>query len=110
MEKAQEWQVRTSVGTMEDAESLALGVVGAHLAACARISGPVTSVFHREDRLCTEQEWTLLFTSTAAGYPALESYLRTAHPFAVPEILAVPVVAGTAEYSAWVRAEVGPRD
>jgi periplasmic divalent cation tolerance protein len=106
MENAQLWQVRTSVGTAEDAESLALGVVGAHLAACAHINGPVTSMFHWDGRLRTEQEWTVLITSTAAGYPALESYLRTAHPYEVPQIIAVPVIAGSTDYSAWVRAEV----
>jgi periplasmic divalent cation tolerance protein len=108
MESAQVWQVSTSVGTEQDAESLALGAVGAHLAACAHVNGPVTSVFHWEGELRTEPEWTVVLKSTAARFPALESYLRTAHPYEVPEILAVPVVAGSVEYSAWVRAEVVP--
>lgn len=105
MENAHAWQISTAVGTKEDAQALALGAVGAHFAACAQVHGPVESTFRWEGKIRTEQEWTVLFKSTVARYPALESYLRAAHPYELPEILAVPVVAASTEYMAWLRRE-----
>ncbi|MFP3891429.1 divalent-cation tolerance protein CutA [uncultured Ralstonia sp.] len=54
-------------------------------------------------------EIPLLIKTTRAAYPALEAALRKAHPYEVPEIIAVPVEAGLPAYLAWVVAETRPR-
>lgn len=110
MEDVHIWQVSTTAGSRGDADALALGAVGARLAACAQVSGPAESTFHWEGAVQTEQEWMVLLKTTVLRYPALESYLRSAHPYEVPEILAVPVAAGNAEYLAWVREQTTPVD
>ena len=97
------WQVSTSVDSQEGAQALALGAVGARLAACAQVCGPVSSTFWWQGAVQTAQEWTVLFKTSASQYGALEAYLRQGHPYDVPEILATPVVAGSAEYLSWVR-------
>ncbi len=98
--------VLTTVDSAEAAAALARGAVEARLAACAQISGPVTSVYHWKDALETSQEWQVLFKTTTAAYPALEARLTAGHPYDTPEIIATPVVRGSADYLAWVAGEV----
>ena len=49
-----------------------------------------------------------LIKTTTARYAALEAAIRAAHPYELPEIVAVPVAAGLPDYLDWVRAEVRP--
>jgi periplasmic divalent cation tolerance protein len=99
--------VLTTTDSAAEAERLAAGAVAARLAACAQISAPVTSVYVWEGAVRTEQEWQILFKTTAAGYDALEAHLRAEHDYDTPEIIATPVVRGSADYLAWVAAETG---
>jgi periplasmic divalent cation tolerance protein len=47
----------------------------------------------------------MLIKTTAERYPALEQALRSAHPYELPEIIAVPIERGLPAYLAWVAAE-----
>ncbi|MFG2296999.1 divalent-cation tolerance protein CutA [Streptomyces sp. NPDC048603] len=100
--------VLTTVDSAEGAAALARGAVEARLAACAQISGPVTSVYRWQGAVETAQEWQVLFKTTAERYPALEAALAAGHPYDTPEIIATPVAGGGAGYLAWVAAEVAP--
>jgi periplasmic divalent cation tolerance protein len=104
------WQVTTTVDSQEAAQALALGVVGARLAACAQVTGPVASTFWWEGAVQTAQEWSVVLKTTAQQYGALEAYLRQGHPYEVPEIMATAVIAGQAEYLAWLRASAVGND
>ncbi|GAA2596233.1 divalent-cation tolerance protein CutA [Streptomyces axinellae] len=99
--------VLTTTDSEEDARELAAGAVERRLAACAQLNGPVTSVYRWEGEIRTDPEWQVLLKTSAARYPALESYLREAHGYDVPEIIATPVTQGSADYLAWVVAETG---
>ncbi|MET9883527.1 divalent-cation tolerance protein CutA [Streptomyces sp. NPDC006430] len=96
----------TTVDSAEAAAALARGAVEARLAACAQISGPVTSVYRWKGALETSQEWQVLFKTTSGAYPALEARLIADHPYDTPEIIATQVVHGSGDYLAWVAAEV----
>jgi periplasmic divalent cation tolerance protein len=97
--------VLTTTGTAAGAEDLARGAVEARLAACAQISGPVTSVYRWRGAVETAAEWQVLFKTTTHRYEALEAHLRAAHDYDVPEIIATPVVRGSADYLRWLETE-----
>ncbi|MFE3829024.1 divalent-cation tolerance protein CutA [Streptomyces sp. NPDC059092] len=97
--------VLTTTDGAGKAEELARGVIEARLAACAQISAPVTSVYRWRGTVETAEEWQILFKTTADRYDALEGHLRAAHDYDTPEIIATPVVRGSAEYLAWLTAE-----
>ncbi|NLU69206.1 divalent-cation tolerance protein CutA [Streptomyces sp. HNM0574] len=99
--------VLTTVDSEERARALAAGAVERRVAACAQISTPVTSVYRWEGAVQTDPEWQVLFKTAAARYDDLEAYLRQAHDYDVPEIIATPVVRGNADYLAWVAEETG---
>ncbi|MER5399553.1 divalent-cation tolerance protein CutA [Streptomyces sp. NBC_00386] len=100
--------VLTTTDAAEKAEALARGAVAARVAACAQISGPVTSVYRWEGAVETASEWRIQFKTTAARYPALEAYLLDAHDYDTPEIIATPVVAGSPDYLRWLEEETAP--
>ncbi|GAA2388609.1 divalent-cation tolerance protein CutA [Streptomyces glaucosporus] len=102
--------VLTTTDTPEKADALARGAVEARLAACAQVTGPVTSVYRWEGAVQSEREWQVLLKTTADRYDALEAHLRAAHDYDTPEIIATPVVRGGADYLAWVAAEVREAD
>ncbi|RCG24312.1 divalent-cation tolerance protein CutA [Streptomyces diacarni] len=102
---AEALSVLTTVGSQEEARVLAAGAVERRVAACAQISGAVTSVYRWEGAVQTDPEWQVLFKTAAGSYDALESYLSEAHPYDVPEIIATPLVRGSAAYLEWVRQE-----
>ncbi|MFD7284361.1 divalent-cation tolerance protein CutA [Streptomyces sp. NPDC059863] len=88
--------VLTTTDSADKAEDLARGVIEAGLAACAQISAPVTSVYRWRSAIETSVEWQILFKTTAARYDALEAHLKEAHDYETPEIIATPVVRGSA--------------
>jgi len=74
------------------------------LAACVNRVGPVTSVYRWEGQLCEESEQLLVIKTARACYEALEMRLKALHPYEIPEIIAIPVVAGSSQYLAWLAA------
>ncbi|RSS79814.1 divalent-cation tolerance protein CutA [Streptomyces sp. WAC06614] len=98
--------VLTTVDSADGATALARGAVAERLAACAQISSPVTSVYRWQGAVETAQEWQVLFKTTVDRYPLLEAWLLAEHPYDTPEIIATPVVLGSADYLTWVAAEV----
>jgi periplasmic divalent cation tolerance protein len=102
-------QVVTTTAHREDAESLARALVEARLAACVQVIGPIQSTYRWHDAIETAQEWQCWAKSRHDLYDQIEALIRRLHPYEVPEILAVPVLAGSKSYLAWLDGEVTPR-
>jgi periplasmic divalent cation tolerance protein len=90
------------------ARSAAELLVRRRLAACVQVLGPVHSTYRWRGRVETADEWLCLAKTTAAVYPRLESALARTHPYDTPEIVAVPVTAGSQRYLDWLTRNVGP--
>ena len=84
-------------------------LVERRLAACVNIMAPCTSVYRWNDAVETATEIPLLIKTTLARYPALQAALTAAHPYELPEIVAVPLHEGLPAYLAWVGAETADR-
>jgi periplasmic divalent cation tolerance protein len=97
--------VTTTVDSPEVAAQLADAVVRARAAACAQVSGPITSTYWWQGEVQTSTEWTVAFKSTRAAYPRILDLLLVRHPYDVPEIICTPIVDGSAAYLDWVLAE-----
>ena len=87
------------------AERIAREVVSAGLAACVNRFDGVRSTYRWKGTLQDEPEVLLVIKTVKARYEALEMRLKALHPYELPEIIAVPIVAGSAGYLAWVAAE-----
>jgi len=86
----------------ESAEDIAERLVAAQLAACVNIVPNLTSVYRWQGRVERADELLLLIKSRGDIYPTLEATLREAHPYDVPEIIALPVAGGLPSYLNWI--------
>jgi len=99
--------VLVTVPSREVGEDIAASLVTERLAACVNILGPVRSVYRWKGELCRDDEHLLLIKTVAGRYAALEERVPDLHPYEVPEIIALPVGAGSRAYLDWVAGEVG---
>ena len=103
-------QVLTTVGSEEEAERLSSALVDRRLAACVQIIGPIRSRYRWQGKIEEEREWQCLAKTEAARYPEVEAAIRELHSYDEPEILAIPVLAGSKGYLDWVSENVGSSD
>jgi len=102
-------QVVTTTERREDAQRIARALVEARLAACVQVLGPITSTYHWKGAIETSREWQCVAKSRQDLFPRLEETIRAAHPYEVPEILAVPITAASQPYLDWLDAELTGR-
>ncbi len=101
-------QVVTTVDAEEKAREIAHALVERRLAACAQVVGPIASVYWWQGRVETAREWMCVLKTRRDLYGELEQALRSLHPYEEPEILAVPIAAGSSTYLAWMDGVLKP--
>jgi len=99
-------QVTTTLPSEADAEAMAAGVLDSRLAACAQVSGPITSHYVWKEELCREQEWLCVMKTPATHARRLMEFVREAHPYEIPEIIATQVADALPAYLEWARESV----
>jgi len=97
--------VLTSLPDRAAAEKLADALVQKRVAACVNILAPCRSVYRWQGTVRHEEEHPVLIKTTRESYAALEAAIREAHPYELPEIVAVPIERGLPAYLDWVAAE-----
>lgn len=93
--------VQTTLANEAQAAELARAVVQARLGACVQLQA-IRSFYVWQDRAHDEPEWLLNIKTRRALYAALEAFIRERHPYETPEIVQLPITAGSAAYLAWV--------
>ncbi|HEU5460196.1 MAG TPA: divalent-cation tolerance protein CutA [Pyrinomonadaceae bacterium] len=86
----------------EEAARLADMLVGANLAACVQILPGIESVYRWQGKVERQSEVLLLAKTKNSKFDELEREVRALHSYDTPEIIAVPVTAGSAPYLAWL--------
>ena len=97
--------VLTNVPDAAVAERLAHALIDARAAACVNILAAAQSVYRWQGAVETASEIPLLIKTTRDAYPRVEQILRECHPYALPEIIAVPIELGLPDYLAWLASE-----
>jgi periplasmic divalent cation tolerance protein len=97
--------VLVTVGSREEAGRVAEALVTERLAACVNVVGPITSIYHWKGQVERSQELLLIIKTRAALFGQLETRIKSLHSYENPEVIAVPISAGTAAYLDWLRGE-----
>ncbi|HKR23163.1 MAG TPA: divalent-cation tolerance protein CutA [Pyrinomonadaceae bacterium] len=92
----------------EEAVRLADMLIGAHLAACVQILPEMESVYRWEGKIERQPEVLLLAKTVRSKFDELEKQVRALHSYDTPEIIALPIVAGSTPYLDWLRASLEP--
>jgi len=104
--------VLVTTATADEAADMARALVEERLAACANVIGPIRSLFRWEGKVDDATEHLLLVKARAADFALLEGRVRALHSYELPEVIALPIGAGSAPYLAWLAnaTERGSRD
>lgn len=86
----------------EEATRLADMLVGAHLAACVQILPEMESVYRWEGKVERQAEVLLIAKTTRGKFDELEREVRALHSYDTPEIVAIPILTGSASYLEWL--------
>jgi periplasmic divalent cation tolerance protein len=98
-------QVITAIDSEEGAQKIAHALVEQRLAACVHVAGPMTSTYWWQGKMEIEKEWTCAAKTRRELYRDVEKAIREVHPYAEPEIIALPIVAGSQSYLEWIATE-----
>src|SRR6185436_12124756 len=89
----------------EEASRLAEMLVGAHLAACVQILPEMESVYRWQGNIERQTEILLIAKTTRSKFDELEREVRALHSYETPEIIALPLIAGSHPYLEWLTKE-----
>ena len=99
--------VLVTVGKPDEAEKIASTIVEERLAACCNLVSGVKSVYRWKGEICHDEETLMVIKTRRERFEALRARVVELHSYEVPEIVAIPIVAGHAPYLDWLRGESG---
>ena len=97
--------VTTTVASRADALGLGHAILERRLAACVQVEEGLTSLYRWQGQDCEDAEVRLTIKTLPGCAEALQALFREAHPYEVPQFLAVGMRASPA-YAEWARSEV----
>jgi periplasmic divalent cation tolerance protein len=100
--------VITTLPDARQARNLARRLVVSRLVACVQVF-PIQSVYRWKNAVETASEHRLEAKTAAPRVPAVVAFIRQHHPYELPEIIHLPIPAGTPEYLRWIAEESTPR-
>ncbi len=97
--------VLVTAPSTDEAARIARALVEERLAACGSVVPGLRSIYRWEGKVEEESEALLLVKTTRERFPVLRDRVLALHPYQVPEVLALPVEAGSDRYLAWLAGE-----
>jgi len=88
--------------SQHEADAVATALLEKRLAACINRLPGIKSMYRWEDRITHDDEILLLIKTSSGCFERLEKTIKTVHSHDTPEIIAVPIIAGSAEYLHWI--------
>lgn len=97
--------ILVTASSEQEAKLLAKFLVESQLAACVSLI-PIQSIYTWQGELHQEQEWQLLIKTELALFEMISAEIHQLHSYEVPEIIAVPLIAGSDAYLQWISAQL----
>jgi periplasmic divalent cation tolerance protein len=98
--------VFSTCGSAEEAETLARQLLEARLAACVTVLTQAQSYYWWKGKIEHSAECILMIKTSRELFGQLRLKLEASHSYQVPEVLALPVTAGSPHYLAWLDSEL----
>lgn len=86
----------------EIARTIARRLVDTQLAACVNMVMSVESIYRWEGQRCEEAEWLLVIKTRQPLFERVVAEVKAHHNYTVPEIIALPIIAGSEEFLRWI--------
>jgi periplasmic divalent cation tolerance protein len=93
----------------KEATRIARALVESQLAACGNIlQNPVRSIYRWKNKIESAKECLLFLKTSRSRFAKLRAAVLRLHSYEVPEIIALPIAAGSPAYLAWLGASIAP--
>jgi periplasmic divalent cation tolerance protein len=96
--------VMTTAPDQQQAETIVKAVISERLAACAQTQ-PINSFYWWDGKIINDGEILIYFKTTKERYSVLEQAILAIHPYDTPEIILLPIEAGSSGYLSWIAKE-----
>jgi periplasmic divalent cation tolerance protein len=94
----------------KEADRIARSLVQKRLAACGNIlRSPVRSIYRWKEKIESAREVLLVIKTSRRRFLELQAAIKRLHSYEVPEIIALPIAAGSQSYLSWLAESVAPR-
>lgn len=97
--------VLTTTSSREEATQIAQALITENLAACVNLA-PITSIYRWESKICNDEEIQLIIKTDLNRFEQLQARITQLHNYDLPEIIALPITQGSADYLHWIAAQV----
>ena len=94
--------VLMTAASVEEATKIADTLVESKLAACVQVLPEMHSIYLWKGEVERAREVLVIAKTTMAKFEGLQSQLRAIHSYETPEIIALPIVAGSEDYLKWL--------
>ena len=94
--------INCTTANIEDAKEIAKHLVENKLIACCNIIPSITSVYNWENELCCDEEYLMIMKTKTSLFKKVEKEIKKMHKYETPEIICLPITAGSKEYLSWV--------
>ena len=95
-----------TAGSMDEATEIGRCLVNEKLAACVNLSKNLTSIYRWKNEIYEENEIMLIIKSDKRRLDELIKRIQELHSYEVPEIIALPIIAGNEDYLTWLNENV----
>ncbi len=89
----------------QEAEQIGRTLVEKKLAACSNIVDPINSIFSWKGDICQEKETLLMLKTMQNKFDIIVHEVKNLHSYETPEIIALPIIAGSDDYLSWIKEE-----
>lgn len=93
--------VLVTVASESEGDAIAAALLDAKLAACISMT-QIKSIYRWQGKIENDTEWQLIIKTDLSQFSALEATIKEVHSYDVPEVIALPIVAGSAAYLQWI--------
>lgn len=85
-----------------EAEKIAAELVKDGLAACVNIVNKVRSIYRWQGEICRDTEALCIIKTVSGNFEVLKDKIKSLHSYTVPEVVALPIEAGSNKYLKWL--------
>ncbi|MEN3028795.1 MAG: divalent-cation tolerance protein CutA [Aquificaceae bacterium] len=92
---------------VEKGKELGEYIIQNKLGACVNVVPEVNSIYWWKGNIERDRESLLVVKTSAKKFEELLRAVKSIHPYTVPEIIALPIVAGNEDYLKWIDDSLG---
>jgi periplasmic divalent cation tolerance protein len=95
-------EVRFTIDDEAAADAIISALLAEKLVACGQRIGPIRSRYWWSGSIEQSEEWLVLLKTRSELSDRVIDTIVERHPYETPEVVAVPIVAGHADYLDWI--------